>query len=119
MKETKENVARYALEQLGINKKHNGFDFLLDAIVKVISNPKLIFNLPKLYKAVADKNNIEIETRVVSDIRNSIALASKSGKLANINKLYGFQVFYPTYTPRNAEFIRLIAEYYILKLYIA
>ena len=119
MKNTKENVAKYALKQLGINSKHNGYDFLVDAVVNVISKPDLIFDLPKLYKSVADKNGVKVEARVMSDIRNTIAWAAKSGKIENMNSLYGFEIFKSTYTPRSAEFIRLVAEFYNLKLYAA
>ena len=119
MKNTKVNVAKYALKQLGINSKHSGFDFLVDAVVDVILKPNLIFDLPTLYKSVAEKNGVEVEARVMSDIRNTIAWAAKSGKMENMNALYGFEIFKSTYTPRNAEFIRLVAEYYNLRLYAA
>ena len=115
---SKDFVVNSALTALGVNSKHNGFKYLHTAVLKVISKPKYIFDLNHLYAEIAKESGASGSTNVLADIRNAIAWASKTGNLTTINKMFGVDLFTEEYIPRNGEFIRLIAEYYNLKLYI-
>jgi len=87
-----------------------GFRYLKESVKLCISNPNMLTNITKmLYPAVAEKFDTK-STRVERDIRHVIELAWSRGKIQNLNKVFGLNIFDTKNKPTNSEFIALLAD---------
>lgn len=94
----------------GITPNNMGFRYLKESVKLCISNPNMLTNITKmLYPAVAEKFDTK-STRVERDIRHVIELAWSRGKIQNLNKVFGLNIFDTKNKPTNSEFIALLAD---------
>ncbi len=95
---------------IGIPAHIKGYQFLKVAVKKVMESPALINAITKeLYPCVAN----EFETtasKVERAIRHAIEVAWSRGRIENINKIFGYNIYTKNDKPTNGEFIALIAD---------
>ena len=102
---------------VGVPTRVSGFKYLRDAIVFCIGDSSLARSLTKnLYPLVA-KNNCTTSTCVERAIRHAIDVGYNTGKMSNINNIFGLEIFDRYYKPTNGEFISLVADRLALKGY--
>ena len=101
---------------IGISAHLQGYQYLKEAIKLVIKNPELINCITKkLYPAVAEI----FETtpcRVERGIRHALEVAYDKGKIVQLNKIYGIEIFTKEEKPTNSEFIAILADKLSLEL---
>jgi len=112
-----EKIVKIALIKLGIKCDYSGYDYLVDAVLFVIEKPQYAYNVKALIEEVAKKNNCENPQRVESNIQNAINATYNSKGFNSINDLYGMDLIRPDHKPTMGELIKLVAEYYNLKIY--
>jgi len=99
---------------IGVSANLQGYQYLKDAIMMTIENPKCVNRVTKLlYPKIAEK----METtpcRVERGIRHALENAYTKGKLVNLNKILGVDAFSEKEKPTNTEFVALVAD--VIKL---
>lgn len=95
---------------VGIPAHIKGYQFLRSAIKIAIKNPDIINCITKeLYPSVA-KEFDTTASKVERAIRHAIDVAWNRGKIENLNKVFGVQIYNKNDKPTNGEFIALIAD---------
>ena len=94
----------------GIPVHVKGFRFLKEAVKQSVAEPSMINNITKaLYPAVASKYE-STPSKVERAIRHAIGVAWSKGKIENINKIFGVNLFSQDDKPTNGELIALVAD---------
>lgn len=100
---------------VGIPAHIKGYHFLREAIRMVYYKPELISKITKeLYPGIAKRFNTT-PSKVERAIRHAIEVSWTRGKIENINKLFGFNVYGKNDKPTNGEFIALVADKLIIE----
>lgn len=100
---------------VGIPAHIKGYHFLREAIRMVYYNPELISRITKeLYPGIAKRFNTT-PSKVERAIRHAIEVSWMRGKIENMNKLFGFNVYGKNDKPTNGEFIALVADKLIIE----
>lgn len=95
---------------VGIPAHIKGYHFLREAIRMVYAEPELISRITKeLYPGIAKRFNTT-PSKVERAIRHAIEVSWMRGKIENVNKLFGFNVYGKNDKPTNGEFIALVAD---------
>lgn len=94
----------------GIPVHVKGFRFLKEAVKQSVEQPSMINNITKtLYPAIAKKYE-STPSKVERAIRHAIGVAWSKGKIENINKIFGVQLYGHDDKPTNGELIALVAD---------
>ena len=94
----------------GIPVHVKGFRFLKEAVKQSVEQPSMINNITKiLYPAIAKKYE-STPSKVERAIRHAIGVAWSKGKIENINKIFGVQLYGREDKPTNGELIALVAD---------
>lgn len=100
---------------VGIPAHIKGYHFLREAIRMVYYEPELISRITKeLYPGIAKRFNTT-PSKVERAIRHAIEVSWMRGKIENVNKLFGFNVYGKNDKPTNGEFIALVADKLIIE----
>ena len=100
---------------VGIPAHIKGYHFLREAIRMVYYKPELISKITKeLYPGIAKRFNTT-PSKVERAIRHAIEVSWTRGKIENINKLFGFNVYGKNDKPTNGEFVALVADKLIIE----
>ena len=100
---------------VGIPAHIKGYHFLREAIRMVYCEPELISRITKeLYPGIARRFNTT-PSKVERAIRHAIEVSWMRGKIENMNKLFGFNVYGKNDKPTNGEFIALVADKLIIE----
>lgn len=100
---------------VGIPAHIKGYHYLREAIRMVFYKPELIGRITKeLYPGIA-KRFCTTPSKVERAIRHAIEVSWTRGKIENINKLFGFNVYGKNEKPTNGEFIALVADKLIIE----
>ena len=100
---------------VGIPAHIKGYHFLREAIRMVYYKPELISKITKeLYPGIAKRFNTT-PSKVERAIRHAIEVSWTRGKIENINKLIGFNVYGKNDKPTNGEFVALVADKLIIE----
>ena len=100
---------------VGIPAHIKGYHFLREAIRMVYYQPELISRITKeLYPGIAKRFNTT-PSKVERAIRHAIEVSWMRGKIENVNKLFGFNVYGKNDKPTNGEFIALVADKLIIE----
>ncbi len=113
----KEKIVKVALIKVGIKCDNIGFTYLTESILQVIKEPYLVYNVKNLFGVVAKKLGIDNYLKIESNIQNAINVTYNLKGFNSINELYGIDVIRPDRRPTVAEFINLIAQYYLLRMF--
>ena len=102
------------LLEVGIVPNVKGYRYLRCAVVLAMRDNEILHNITKkLYPMIATKFDTS-SSRVERAIRHAIEIATNSGKMENINSLFGIKIYGHNEKPTNSEFIALIADKLIL-----
>jgi len=94
----------------GIPVHVKGFRFLKEAVKQSVEQPSMINNITKmLYPSIAKKYE-STPSKVERAIRHAIGVAWSKGKIENINKIFGVQLYGREDKPTNGELIALVAD---------
>lgn len=95
---------------IGIPAHIKGYHFLREAVKIVMDDQDLINSITKeLYPGVAKRFNTT-PSKVERAIRHAIEVAWTRGKIENINKIFGYNIYTAHDKPTNGEFIALLAD---------
>ncbi|MDR0930848.1 MAG: sporulation transcription factor Spo0A [Clostridiales bacterium] len=98
------------IHEVGIPAHIKGYQYLRDAIMKVIDNTSMIDNVTKqLYPSVA-RSFGTTPTRVERAIRHAIEVAWDRGDTEILNKFFGYTINHGKGKPTNSEFIAMISD---------
>ena len=99
----------------GIPAHIKGYQYLREAVRMVMDNPELMGRITKeLYPGIAKRFNTT-PSKVERAIRHAIEVSWTRGKIENINKLFGFNVYGKNDKPTNGEFVALVADKLIIE----
>ncbi len=99
----------------GIPAHIKGYHYLREAIRMVYDDPTLISSITKrLYPGVARRFSTSA-SKVERAIRHAIDVAWTRGKIENINRLFGYNIYSRNDKPTNGEFIALVADKLLLE----
>ncbi|MBO4562964.1 MAG: sporulation transcription factor Spo0A [Clostridia bacterium] len=100
---------------VGIPAHIKGYHYLREAIRMVFYKPDLISHITKeLYPGIAKRFNTS-PSKVERAIRHAIEVSWTRGKIENVNRLFGFNVYGKNEKPTNGEFIALVADKLIIE----
>jgi two-component system, response regulator, stage 0 sporulation protein A len=100
---------------IGIPAHIKGYQFLREGVKLVVENREIINSITKqLYPGIAKHFNTT-SSKVERAIRHAINVAWTRGKLENIDKIFGYNIFNKNEKPTNGEFIALITEKVLLE----
>ena len=100
---------------VGIPAHIKGYHYLREAIRMVFNKPELISHITKeLYPGIAKRFNTS-PSKVERAIRHAIEVSWTRGKIENVNKLFGFNIYGKNEKPTNGEFIALVADKLIIE----
>lgn len=112
------SVIHYALIRIGFRVDLVGFNYLSYAIEVAITTPEETRNLCKgIYSYVAKKFKTKSVYCVERSIRHSIDNTFINRGFMEVNDMFGIDIFSPNDKPTAGELIKLIAEYYNLRIY--
>lgn len=95
---------------IGIPAHIKGYQFLREGVKMVADNREIIDMITQqLYPQVANQFHTTA-SKVESAMRHAIDISWTRGKLANINRIFGCEIYTKNEKPTNGEFIALIAE---------
>ncbi|MBT3318484.1 MAG: sporulation transcription factor Spo0A [Clostridia bacterium] len=95
---------------IGIAPHIKGYRYLRRAIAMAVSDPQLIDGITKkLYPKIAVQYDTTA-SKVERAIRHAIEIAWSRGKIENINRFIGFDIYTNKDKPTNGEFIALIVD---------
>lgn len=107
VKKIREKTVDVLLE-IGIPMSISGTPYIIEAVCKSIESPfqtmtkDLYPYLAKTFKT----NPMGIERA----IRNAIKISCDKGRIIQINKIFGVEIYKPNERPYNSEFIALLVE---------
>ncbi len=100
---------------VGIPAHIKGYHYLREAIRMVYVKPELISHITKeLYPGIAKRFGTS-PSKVERAIRHAIEVSWTRGKIENVNKLFGFNIYGKNEKPTNGEFIALVADKLIIE----
>lgn len=95
---------------IGIPAHFKGYQFLREGVKMMVEKRSNMKNITQeLYPIIADYFNTT-PSKVESAMRHAINISWTQGKLANINKIFGYDIINISEKPTNGQFIALIAE---------
>lgn len=98
------------MHEVGIPPHMAGYQYLREAIINVVENPKSFGAITKtLYPAVAKKFNITPQ-KVERGIRNAIESAWARSNPDTMDSLFGYTISYNKGKPTNSETIAMMAD---------
>ena len=98
------------MHDIGIPAHIKGYQYLRDAIIRVVENLEVINSITKeLYPKIAQMYNTT-PSRVERAIRHAIEVAWGRGQVDVLNSLFGYTVNIGKGKPTNSEFIAMIAD---------
>ena len=105
-----EVVVTELMHEMGIPAHVKGYQYLRDAILRVLSDENLVNNITKeLYPKVANKYNTSPD-RVERAIRHAIELAWVRGNVDLMTEYFGYTINLQKGKPTNAEFIAMVSD---------
>ncbi|MDR0858692.1 MAG: sporulation transcription factor Spo0A [Oscillospiraceae bacterium] len=105
-----EQMVTDIIHEIGVPAHIKGYQYLRDAIIRVINDGELINAVTKLlYPQVAQKYNTT-SSRVERAIRHAIEVAWDRGDIEILQKYFGYTVSNIKGKPTNSEFIALISD---------
>lgn len=111
--EADEKISRILIK-VGIVPNVKGYRYLRDAVLIAMDNMDIMNSITKrLYPMVAENFDTS-SSRVERAIRHAIEIATNSGKMENINALFGMKIYAKNERPTNSEFIALLADRLIM-----
>ncbi|MBE7075941.1 MAG: hypothetical protein E7375_02585 [Clostridiales bacterium] len=113
----KEIVTTMALIKIGVKCDLIGFSYLVKAVKLAIDDPNIIYSSQKMFKIIAENSNAKSPTRVEANMQNAINNTYDMVGFNELNSLFGFEAIRPEHKPTIAELVKLLAEYYLLKIY--
>lgn len=119
-KELKEmrKIIKLTFLKIGIRCDLAGFGYLCYGVELLILNPNLTHGLcKKLYVLISKKFDVEKDLCVERCIRHAIDNTYTNRTFSELNKMFDFKLYGINDKPTAGELIRLVAEYYNLKLY--
>lgn len=81
----------------------------------VYSEPELINRITKALYPGIGKTFSTSSSKVERAIRHAIEVAWTRGKIENINRIFGYNIYSKNDKPTNGEFIALIADKFIME----
>ena len=101
---------------IGISAHLQGYQYLKESIKLVIESPEYINSVTKqLYPRVASIFSTT-SCRVERGIRHALDVAFAKGKIVQLNKVFGLEIFSKSEKPTNSEFIAILADKLSLEL---
>lgn len=100
---------------IGIPAHIKGYQYLREAIRMVYSEPELINRITKALYPGIGKTFSTSSSKVERAIRHAIEVAWTRGKIENINRIFGYNIYSKNDKPTNGEFIALIADKFIME----
>ena len=101
---------------IGIGAHLQGYQYLKESIKLVIKNPESINSVTKqLYPKVAEIFSTTA-CRVERGIRHALDVAYAKGKIVQLNKIFGIEIFTKEEKPTNSEFIAILSDKLSLEL---
>jgi|NGEPerStandDraft_9_1074522.scaffolds.fasta_scaffold18600_1 two-component system response regulator (stage 0 sporulation protein A) len=98
------------MHQIGIPAHIKGYQYIRDAIMRVVNNLEVINSITKeLYPSIAKSYNTT-PSRVERAIRHAIEVAWGRGQVDAIDSLFGYTINMGKGKPTNSEFIAMIAD---------
>lgn len=98
------------LLSVGISANLQGYHYLKESIKLVMENPYYIGSITKvMYPTVANRFDTTA-TRVERAIRHALEVAYSKGKITNLNRIFGLNIFDKNEKPTNSEFVALVAD---------
>jgi Response regulators consisting of a CheY-like receiver domain and a winged-helix DNA-binding domain len=95
---------------IGIPAHFKGYQFLREGVRMMVEKRNTMKNITQeLYPTIADHFSTT-PSKVESAMRHAINISWTQGKLANINKIFGYEIINTSEKPTNGQFIALIAE---------
>ena len=95
---------------IGIPAHIKGYQYLREAVKMVMENKQLIGSITKeLYPGIAERFETS-PSKVERAIRHAIDVAWTKGRIENINRVFGYNIYTLHDKPTNGEFIALLAD---------
>ena len=95
---------------LGIPANIKGYQYLREGILLAMEDMEMVNYITKmLYPSIA-KRYKTTPSRVERSIRHAIDVAWNRGGIVNIDKIFGYPVYFQKEKPTNSEFIAFIAD---------
>ena len=95
---------------IGIPAHIKGYQYLREAVKMVMEDKELIGSITKeLYPGIAERFNTSA-SKVERAIRHAIDVAWTKGRIENINRIFGYNIYTLHDKPTNGEFIALLAD---------
>lgn len=95
---------------IGISAHLQGYQYLKESVKLIIKEPEYINSITKkMYPKIAEVFSTTA-CRVERGIRHAIDVAFSKGKIIQLNKIFGVEIFSQNDKPTNAEFVALIAD---------
>ncbi len=113
----KTKIIKLALIRLGIKSDYIGFDYLEKAVEYAIDEPNAVYNVKKMFTKIADQLKTTNAQQIESNIQNAINTTYNNRGFDSINDLFGLQIIKPDHKPTVGELIKIVSEYYLLKIY--
>ena len=110
MKEHLETDITKMLHELGIPAHIKGYQYLRDAISRVVRDREMMEAVTKILYPEIAKKNYTSSSRVERAIRHAIEVAWGRGSLEVIDELFGYTISTGKGYPSNSEFSALIAD---------
>ena len=99
---------------LGMPPHLKGYQYLRTAIRMAVDQPSIIYNITKgLYPAIAKKFDVT-PTKVELAIRHLLDVVWQRNELANLDQVFGCNMYLKNKKPTNGEFIALVADKILL-----
>lgn len=109
-----EQKIRKLLLNLGFSPKLDGYNYICYAIPLILTEREYLKNLTTgLYPIIADMFSVKAHC-VERSIRHALDAAEACGKMNNLNKLLGVEVYGENIKITNAELLSLISEVIML-----
>lgn len=95
---------------MGIPANIKGYQYLREGILLSMDDMEMVNYITKmLYPSIAKRYNTT-SSRVERSIRHAIDVAWNRGSIGNIEKIFGYPVYFQKEKPTNSEFIAFIAD---------
>lgn len=95
---------------IGIPAHIKGYQYLREGVKMVMTQPQLIGSITKeLYPGIAQRFDTSA-SKVERAIRHAIDVAWTKGRIENINRIFGYNIYTLHDKPTNGEFIALLAD---------
>lgn len=104
------------LGQIGMPRNIKGFNFVRQAIILAVQNPKIMESVTKELYPVIAKNSSTTANRVERAIRHAIEVVFQRGDLQTLQCLFGPSFSSYKGKATNSEFIALLADHIRLQL---